>query len=88
MLDKLREPGSGGGIRGAEDRLDAGRFRGAMEGMNEIDAKIAAEKNLPVRQDLMRLRKMISDIGLGSSDAGRCDDDGGRAEGCAQDERC
>jgi hypothetical protein len=64
VLDKLREPGSGGGIRGAEDRLDAGRFRGTMEGMNEIDAKIAAEKNLPVRQDLMRLRKMISEIGL------------------------
>jgi hypothetical protein len=49
VLDKLREPGSGGGIRGAKDRLDAGRFRGTMEGMNEIDAKIAAEKNRCVR---------------------------------------
>lgn len=51
-------------VKDAAKRLDAGRLRDAMKPMNEIDRALAAEKNMPIREDLMKLREMLADVGL------------------------
>lgn len=51
-------------VKDAGKRIDSGRFRQSMKAMNEIDRAIAAEKNLPLREDLLRLRDMLSEGGL------------------------
>jgi hypothetical protein len=51
-------------VKDAAKRIDAGRLRSAMKPMNEIDRALAAEKNLPIREDLMKLREMLADVGL------------------------
>lgn len=51
-------------VKDAAKRIDAGRLRDAMKPMNEIDRALAAEKNLPLREDLMKLREMLADVGL------------------------
>lgn len=51
-------------VKDAAKRIDAGRLRQAMKPMNEIDRALAAEKNLPIREDLMKLREMLADVGL------------------------
>lgn len=53
-------------VKDAEKRIDSGQFRQSMKAMNEIDRAIAAEKNLPLREDLLRLRDMLSERGLES----------------------
>ena len=51
-------------VKDAAKRIDAGRLRGAMKSMNEVDRALAAEKNMPIREDLMKLREMLSEVGL------------------------
>ena len=51
-------------VKDAAKRIDASRFRESMKPMNEIDRALAAEKNLPIREDLMKLREMLSEVGL------------------------
>lgn len=51
-------------VKDAAKRIDAGRLREAMRPMNEIDQALAAEKNLPIRKDLLKLREMLADVGL------------------------
>jgi len=51
-------------VKDATKRIDAGRFRKTMKPMNEIDRALAAEKNMPIREDLIKLREMLSEVGL------------------------
>jgi hypothetical protein len=51
-------------VKDAAKRIDAGRFRDTMKPMNEIDRALAAEKNMPLREDLLKLREMLSEVGL------------------------
>ena len=51
-------------VKDAAKRIDAGRLRGSMKSMNEVDRALAAEKNMPIREDLMKLREMLSEVGL------------------------
>jgi len=51
-------------VKDAAKRIDVGRFRDAMKPMNEIDRALAAKKNMPIREDLMKLREMLSEVGL------------------------
>ncbi len=51
-------------VKDAAKRIDAGRLRNAMKPMNEIDRALAAEKSMPIREDLMKLREMLSEVGL------------------------
>lgn len=51
-------------VKDAAKRIDAGRLRETMKPMNEIDRALAADKNLPIREDLMKLREMLSEVGL------------------------
>lgn len=52
------------GLTAPYARIDEGRMRGAMEAMNAIDRDIAAANNMPLREDLMKLRTMIGEVGL------------------------
>ena len=45
-------------------RIDTGRLRQSIDAMNEIDQQIAATTGMPIREDLMRLRDMIRDVGV------------------------
>lgn len=51
-------------VKDAAKRIDAGRLRDTMKPMNEIDRALAAEKNMPLREDLIKLREMLSEVGL------------------------
>jgi len=51
-------------VKDAAKRIDAGRFRKTMKPMNEIDRALATEKNMPIREDLIKLREMLSEVGL------------------------
>lgn len=53
-------------VKDAVRRLDAGRLPQAAAAMNEIDAAMASRTGMPLRQDLMKLRDMISKGGLQS----------------------
>lgn len=51
-------------VKDAAKRIDAGRLRDTMQSMNDIDRALAAEKNLPFREDLERLREMVKNVGI------------------------
>ncbi len=51
-------------VKDAVQRIDAGRLPQAAGAMNEIDAALAKKTGMPLRQDLMKLRDMLSREGL------------------------
>jgi len=62
VLNQLETPEYA--VRDAAKRLDAGKLRGSMDAMNEIDRALSSARGLPMREDLMKLREMIRDVGL------------------------
>lgn len=63
VLDKLmNDPAYQ--VKDAVQRIDAGRLPQAAGAMNEIDAALAKKTGMPLRQDLMKLRDMLSREGL------------------------
>jgi len=51
-------------VQDAAKRIDAGRLPKAAGVMNEIDAALAKKTEMPLREDLMKLRDMLSKQGL------------------------
>ncbi|NDG19332.1 MAG: hypothetical protein EB117_13800 [Betaproteobacteria bacterium] len=51
-------------VQDAAKRIDAGRLPKAAGVMNEIDAALSKKTGMPVREDLMKLRDMLSKQGL------------------------
>lgn len=51
-------------VKDAAKRIDAGRLPSAAAAMNEIDAALAKKTGMPLREDLMKLRDMLSREGL------------------------
>lgn len=51
-------------VQDAVKRIDAGRLPKAAGVMNEIDAALAKKTGMPLREDLMKLRDMLSKQGL------------------------
>jgi hypothetical protein len=51
-------------VQNFAQRIDAGRLPKAAAVFNEIDQALANKTNLPLRQDLLMLRKMLSEDGL------------------------
>ena len=52
------------GIANVYERLDASRWPDVTAAWNAIDEAISAAKNLPLREDLMKLRRIVSEGGL------------------------
>jgi hypothetical protein len=51
-------------VKDAAKRIDAGRLPSAAAAMNEIDAALSSKTGMPLRQDLVKLREMLSKDGL------------------------
>jgi hypothetical protein len=60
LLDRLEKSG----INEVHQRLDAGRWKTVADAYNKIDEAAAATHSMPLRQDLMKLRKIISESGF------------------------
>lgn len=60
MLDAIDRSG----VSKAYERLDAGRWPGVAGTLNKIDSALSQATGDPVRQDLMRLREIISTSGF------------------------
>ena len=59
-----RIEGYGEGLMNPLARIDQGRLRQSIDTMNEIDRQIAEANDMPIREDLIRLREMIRDVGI------------------------
>lgn len=60
LVSELEKPG----LLNIGQRLDQGRLRSALLEQNRIDREFAKKYDLPIREDIMKLRQLIADRGF------------------------
>ncbi|MGA0224014.1 MAG: hypothetical protein ACO3N0_06550, partial [bacterium] len=60
LVSELEKPG----LLNIGQRLDQGKLRSALLEQNKIDREFAKKYDLPIREDIMKLRQLIADRGF------------------------